>query len=142
VSVTIASGSTSVASTVTDNADGSYAIAYTPTVSTNYTTTVSLTIVGGLNAYYYPDDAMALTPTLKVEPSISFDWSSGAPISGFPSDYFSVKFVGKIKPLYSETYTFYTSLGSLDGVRLTIGGSMIINAWDPLNSGSGNEYFL
>ena len=44
-----------------------------------------------------------------------------------PKDQFSVRWDGKIKPRYSETYTFYTE--SNDGVKLYIDGRPIIENW-------------
>lgn len=44
-----------------------------------------------------------------------------------PKDEFSVRWMGKIKPRYSETYTFHTI--SNDGVRLRVNGQPVIDGW-------------
>lgn len=43
------------------------------------------------------------------------------------ADTFSVRWVGQVRPRYSETYTFYTQ--SDDGVRLWVNGTLIIDSW-------------
>ena len=39
-----------------------------------------------------------------------------------------VRWLGKIQPRFSETYTFYTT--SDDGVRLRINGQLVIDQWN------------
>ena len=52
---------------------------------------------------------------------------SGAPVSGFGVDTFSVRWTGEVVPQFSETYRFYTS--SDDGVRLWVNNQQIVNNW-------------
>jgi hypothetical protein len=43
------------------------------------------------------------------------------------ADSFSVRWIGQVEPLYSETYTFYTNTD--DGVRLWVDGQLIVDHW-------------
>jgi len=81
-----------------------------------------------LRAEYYNNADLAGTPALvRNEQRIDFNWRGGSPVSGLGTDSFSIRFLGKIKPQYSEKYTFYAS--SDDGVRVWVGGKLIINSW-------------
>ncbi len=42
-------------------------------------------------------------------------------------DTFTVRWAGKVEPLYSQTYTFYTTTD--DGVRLWVNNQLIIDKW-------------
>jgi hypothetical protein len=46
------------------------------------------------------------------------NWASGDIIPGIARDYVSVEWDGFLKPLYTETYTFYVE--SNDGVRVYV----------------------
>jgi hypothetical protein len=52
-----------------------------------------------------------------------------------PKDLFSVRWVGKVEPKFSETYTFHTF--SNDGVKLWIDGKPIVDNWTE-HSGTEN----
>jgi hypothetical protein len=56
------------------------------------------------------------------------DWGGESPDFRYiPADGFSARWTGQVQPLYSETYTFYTT--SDDGVRLWVNGVQVINNW-------------
>ena len=62
----------------------------------------------------------------RVDPTINYLWpASTAPAAGVLGDYFSIRWTGKVQPVYSETYTFYTQTD--DGVRLWVNGVQLIN---------------
>lgn len=63
----------------------------------------------------------------RVDPTVNFNWGSGAPDSQIDANTFSVRWTGFVEALHSETYTFYTV--SDDGVRLWIDGQLIIDNW-------------
>lgn len=44
------------------------------------------------------------------------------------TDYISIRWTGKLKPQFSETYTF--SVTSDDGVRLWVDGTQLVDRWD------------
>jgi glucose/arabinose dehydrogenase len=77
-------------------------------------------------SYYDNKDLTALSTT-RADPSIDFDWGTGAPAAGMGVDTFSVRWTGNVVPQFSETYTLYTQ--SDDGVRLWLNGALIIDNW-------------
>src|SRR5688572_7252691 len=80
----------------------------------------------GLVAAYFPTSAFTGTPVERVEKKVYFE-SSVLPAAIEPTTY-SVRWTGKIKPSYSETYTFTTQAD--DGVRLWINHQLIIDDWN------------
>jgi hypothetical protein len=86
----------------------------------------------GLLAQYYQCAAVGnfSTATLvltRVDPTVNFDWGTGSPDPLVPADLFAARWTGKIKPLFSETYTFSTN--SDDGVRLWVNNQQVIGDW-------------
>lgn len=63
----------------------------------------------------------------RVDRQVNFDWGQGSPDSRLQSDYFAVRWTGKVKPLYSENYTFSTT--AANGVRLWVNGLKVIDTW-------------
>jgi poly(3-hydroxybutyrate) depolymerase len=82
---------------------------------------------GGLQAEYYLGVDLKGTAVKRTETNIAYDWGDAAPMDQMPADRYSVRWTGKVTPLYSETYTFYTL--SDDGVRLWVNGIPIVNNW-------------
>jgi len=86
-------------------------------------------IMMGLQAEYF--QGTDLNPNnckvKGIDPQINFDWGTGSPHPDIPSDNFSVRWKGSIKPPTSGSYIFYTL--SDDGVRLWIDDQLIINNW-------------
>lgn len=64
----------------------------------------------------------------RVDETIDYNWGTGAPIGGINGTKFSAIWTGKIRPEYTEEYTFYTL--SDDGVKLWVNGKQIINKWN------------
>jgi len=67
-------------------------------------------------------------PTTSIDPTINFDWGAGAPPgagAGFQTDNFMTRWTFKLKPEFSETYTFFADVD--DGMKLIINGQTIIN---------------
>lgn len=83
----------------------------------------------GLTGSYYSGTSFNTFITKRVDPSINFVSSTGAPAPGLPTDGFSVRWEGKIKPLYSETYTFKAQHD--DGVKVYVNNMSvpIIDQW-------------
>jgi len=82
----------------------------------------------GLRGQYY--DTADVTTGLKffrINPTINFNWANASPDTTIAADTFSVRWTGKVEPLYSETYTFYTTHN--DGARLWVNGQPLINDW-------------
>ena len=89
----------------------------------------------GLKGDYYQtmagdatqDFTKATLKLSRVDPRVNFDFGTGSPGAGVPTDGFQVRWTGKIVPRYTETYTFYTQ--SDDGVRLWVNGVQLVNKW-------------
>ncbi len=73
---------------------------------------------------------------VQVDPNIDFDWGGGAPLPGFPTDEFAVRWTGTITtPAVAGTYEFHPQAD--DGVRLWIDEQLLVDEWHP---SSGDEY--
>ena len=89
---------------------------------------VSSTPTGnGLLATYYSSSNFTGTAIQRIDPQVNFNWQTGSPMAGIPSDGFSVAWTGSLKPAKTGSYTFYTT--SDDGVRLYVNGQLAINNW-------------
>jgi GH43 family beta-xylosidase len=62
----------------------------------------------------------------QLDPTIDFNWGLGAP-TGLAVDHFQATWTGLLQADYSELYNFATR--SDDGVRLWIGGELVIDNW-------------
>jgi alpha-tubulin suppressor-like RCC1 family protein len=89
---------------------------------------VSSAALHGLRADYFDNIALSGTPVLtRVDPLINFTWTARTPGPGVPSENYSVRWIGRVLPQYSEVYTFYTY--SDDGVRLWVDDQLLIDQW-------------
>nr|MBA3686567.1 hypothetical protein [Planctomycetota bacterium] len=87
----------------------------------------SPSVGGGLLGEYHADITLSKPVLSRTDATVDFDFGYGSPASGVPSDNFSVRWRGRVKPRYSQTYTFTTT--SDDGIRLWIGGQALIDNW-------------
>jgi phage tail-like protein len=85
--------------------------------------------LSGLRGDYYEGMRFDILRHSRVDPNINFQWGTGSPdgIANFPSDNFTVRWSGQVRPRYNETYTFRTL--SDDGVRLWVSGLLLIDNW-------------
>ena len=81
----------------------------------------------GLSGAYYPERNFDVTPTLRVDPTIDFQWGNDGPMEDFPVDRFQVRWRGWLVAPQSAYYTLSTR--SDDGVRLFVDGVAVINQW-------------
>ncbi len=81
----------------------------------------------GLTGTYYTMRDLAGSSETRIDPEINFDWGSDRPLVGYPQDNFSIEWTGQVLVDFSETYTFYTRTD--DGVRLYVGGELIVDNW-------------
>jgi regulation of enolase protein 1 (concanavalin A-like superfamily) len=80
----------------------------------------------GLAAEFYPDtQTFEGTPLTRVDDRIEFNWIGGNPMPGVGNDNFTARWRGRVKPQFSETYTFKSE--SDDGVRLYVNGVLVID---------------
>jgi len=121
-------GTRSITGSVVDQLSGLYTVSYTATQSGSYEAAVKLAQAGGLSAAYYENVWFFYTPVVvTVDPQINFNWGTGL-ITPTGADYISIRWSGKLKTLYAEAYTFYTSTD--DGVRLWVDNVPLIDRWD------------
>ncbi len=83
-------------------------------------------IPGLLGTYYNNLNLEPPVAATRYDSQVDFFWP-GSPMLGVNADNFSVVWHGVVKPLYSETYTFYTL--SDDGIRLWIDDQLVIDNW-------------
>ncbi|MGO4271929.1 glycosyl hydrolase [Paenibacillus sp. TAF58] len=76
--------------------------------------------------YFDNKDLTALKET-KEDAKIDFNWSTSAPFPSMQADTFSVRWTGKLKPKYTETYKISTL--SDDGIRVWVNGVLVIDSW-------------
>lgn len=93
----------------------------------------------GLRAQYFEGQTPGIGhPKLsRIDPQVNFDWGSDSPDPAIPSDNFSARWTGWLKPPASGRYIFYTT--SDDGVRLWIDGQMLIDNWTDHAVGDGED---
>ncbi|NRF89443.1 glycosyl hydrolase [Paenibacillus frigoriresistens] len=81
----------------------------------------------GLQAEYYDNKDLTALKETKVDAKIDFNWSTAAPFPSMQADTFSVRWTGKLKPKYTETYKISTL--SDDGIRVWVNGVLVIDSW-------------
>ncbi len=100
----------------------------TPMTSTTYTALFTAApILNGLTVIAHDNSDFTGASVTRIDPGINFNWGTGSPAAGIGVDTFSARWTGAIVPLYSQTYTFFTT--SDDGVRLWVNNQLIINNW-------------
>src|SRR6476620_5280654 len=82
---------------------------------------------GGLQAVYYNNSNFTGAAVPRIDATVNFNWGKGAPAAGLGADTLSARWTGRIKPAFSERYTFKTI--SDDGVRLWINHKLLIDTW-------------
>lgn len=81
----------------------------------------------GLTGEYYQGTAFQQRVLTRVDPVINFSLRGTAIAPQVGGDNFSVRWTGKVKPRFSETYTF--SVVSDDGVRLWVNDQLLVDNW-------------
>lgn len=92
--------------------------------------TASQGVVGtgtGLAGYYYDNLDFQNFRLARLDPRINFDWGNYAPDPVLGYDSFSARWIGKILPQFTQTYTFTARSG--DGARVWINNKLIIDNW-------------
>ncbi|HXC49275.1 MAG TPA: PQQ-dependent sugar dehydrogenase [Candidatus Limnocylindrales bacterium] len=101
----------------------------TPSAATTYTASFSPVAVNGngLSGAYFRTRDLTGTATTRIDPTVSFDWGKGAPVTGYPTDNFSARWTGQVQPQFTGPTTFY--LLADDGVRLWVNNALLIDRW-------------
>src|SRR5690349_18112937 len=81
----------------------------------------------GLRGEYFNDTTLTTLALSRIDPTVNFNWQTGAPASGLRSDQFTVRWTGQVLPRFSQAYTFRVTAD--DGARLWIDGQLVIDAW-------------
>jgi len=133
-----ASGTGPRAVTATDPL-GRYMVSYTITRSGIFNNDVSLADVRGNGMYgtYFVNVDLTGGSVTQLDANINFNWGVAAPLASgvIPANYFSVRWTGLIRPVFSELYTFYILADEV--ARVYVDNTLIIDRW---NSTSGVEY--
>lgn len=82
----------------------------------------------GLKGEYYNNKDLTGLKFSRIDDTINANWNNSSPDQRIDRETFSIRWTGKIQPLYSETYTFHTT--SDDGVRLWVNGKKLIDNWN------------
>ena len=102
----------------------------TPATSTTYTASFTSSTVPpgiGLAGYYYDNINFTGATVTRLDPTVNFDWASGAPVAGIGADTFSVRWSGQVRAKVTGTTTFFTT--SDDGVRLFVNNVLVVDNW-------------
>ena len=91
----------------------------------------------GLRGQYYNDSSSTPYPLaspfasppvlIRNDATVDFNWSGDSPGPPVTSNFFSVKWTGRVKAPVSGAYTFRVT--GDDGVRLFINGTKVIDGW-------------
>jgi hypothetical protein len=81
----------------------------------------------GLRATYFANMDLTGATVSRIDPTVNFNWGSGAPAGGIGPDRFSARWAGQVQAVESGTYTFRTN--SDDGVRLWVDGRLLVDHW-------------
>jgi hypothetical protein len=81
----------------------------------------------GLRATYFDNVDFTGASVTRLEKKVYADYGVSPPAPNIAPTNYSVRWTGKIKPSYSETYTFHTMAD--DGVRLWVNHRLVIDDW-------------
>lgn len=90
-------------------------------------TLLATTVGTGLQAVYFNNTNFTGSSVSRVDSKVYFDFVATPPPAGISPSTYSVRWTGKIKPAYSETYTFYTK--SDDSIRLWVNHKLLVDDW-------------
>jgi hypothetical protein len=74
-------------------------------------------------AYYNNLERLGVPALTRLDARIDFDWQHNSPGPGVNPNNFSVRWTGRVRPLYSETYTFRAEVDN--GARLVVNGQTV-----------------
>lgn len=81
----------------------------------------------GLTASYYNNIDLTELAVQRLDSLVDFDWGAGSPDTGVGADTFSARWRGQVYAPSTGTYSF--AVASDDGVRLWIGGQLVLDNW-------------
>jgi len=97
----------------------------TPTATPTATSTVTVTVpTNAWRGEYFANTTLAGTPTrVRVDAAIQFDWGTESPISGLPTDHFSVRWT---RAITAEQGLYRFTVQADDGVRISVDGNWLL----------------
>jgi beta-glucosidase len=82
----------------------------------------------GIKVTYYPNIKLEGEPfKVSVDANIDHEWSYGSPMEGLPSDHFSIRWEGQIKP--DKKGRYYLGIKGDEGFRLYFEDELVLDAW-------------
>jgi hypothetical protein len=81
----------------------------------------------GLAGTYYNTTTLTGPSKTRLDANVNFNFAKTALPAGVTASTYSVRWVGSIRPAFSQTYTFYTK--SDEGVRVWVNHKLIIDNW-------------
>lgn len=85
------------------------------------------TASSGLTGTYYAGENFERKVFTRIDPAIDFKWWQTPPGPGLESQYYSVRWLGRLFTPATGSYRFSVEVD--DGVRVWVGGRKIIDAW-------------
>lgn len=87
---------------------------------------------GLVGKYYFDDGSHDFSKNqqrflMRTEPVVNYNWGTGSPIAGGPSENFLVKYEGYLIPPTTGSYTI--TVNSNDGTRIYLNGTLIAENW-------------
>ena len=82
----------------------------------------------GLYAEYFSTPDLSGEAETRVDPQVSFDWGTGAPVASAPADGFSVRWRARVQIPTQGRYQFTTRTD--DGARLWVDGALLVDTWE------------
>jgi YVTN family beta-propeller protein len=96
------------------------------TLTTTYTPPAGA-VVQGLTGDYYSGRNFERLVLTRVDQTVNFSWPFDGPTAAMPRDLFSIRWTGKVIPLHTQAYTFFTTTD--DGVRLWVNNQLLVDQW-------------
>ncbi len=100
-----------------------------PATNTTYTARFVPGGGTGLKGEYFDNMDFTGYKLTRHDGPIAFNWNGGSPAASIGNDTFSVRWTGQIQARFTETVTFHPYTD--DGVRLWIGGTKVVDHWQP-----------
>ena len=98
------------------------------------------TEVNGLRGDYFVGIDFDTPAFSRIDPTIDFAWVHAAPDPRLPEDDFSIRWTGALPPRHSELRIFHVDHD--DGVRLWVGGTLVIDSWDQTGQNTQGQIAL
>jgi len=103
-------------------------------------------VANGLTGQYFATINHTQWEVTRVDSTIDFDWGPGSPDPALDGGFFSIRWIGRIVPEFTETYTFeFESRGGpqtlwIDGLEVASGGQFTTTASGDIALVAGREY--